>query len=190
MSQIYKPNAGGGGGGGVTEVDTQSGNAVPSAGVLLLNGYDTTENNVFGIETKGNTNGGNPPGTGATNETDVYLTNRFHGSATSTGVTPVTLMTCPMPLNSGVYQFIVIIVGHDTTNSLGTSTVDTITFRTTAGASVLISGGDYVTQEDPAFVGTISYNSVLTPGVLTIQVSGPALTNINWSGHGTYTVVN
>lgn len=105
MSQIYKNSSGGGGGGSVTQVNTQSGNATPSAGILLLNAYDTTENNDNGIETKGGTAGGDPPGTGATNETDVYLTNRQTGTVTTVGAVSSTIITFPLGATPGTYQF-------------------------------------------------------------------------------------
>jgi hypothetical protein len=190
MSQFFVNSSSGGGGSGVTEIDTQSGNATPSSGVIILNAYDTTENNVFGIETKGNTNGGNPPGTGASNETDVYLTNRFHGSATTTDATQTTISTCPMTLRPAVYQFILNLCVYDATNDIGASSVSTVTFRAVnpIGSPVSLAPNDFIIQGDAAFGGSVDLQGTST--AFNVRVTGVAATTMRWTCHGTYTVVS
>lgn len=193
MSNAYLfNNSGGGGGGDVDQINTQSGNAIPSGGVIILNAYDTTENNAYGIETKGNTNGGNPPGTGAANETDVYLTNRFHGSATTTDATPTTIATCPMTTNPAVFQFITSIVAYDVTDNVGLSVVGTVSFRTTGGVPVLLTVDDVILQVDSGSAldtgSAINLNGTST--AFQVIVTGIVGKTIKWLCHGTYTVVS
>jgi hypothetical protein len=192
MSQAGQAGGGGGGGSSVNQINTQSGNATPISDVIILNGYDTTENNVFGIETKGNTNGGNPPGTGTTNETDVYLTNRFHGSGTTTDATPTTISTCPMTTNPATFQFVVNLVAYDVTDNSSLATVATLSFRTTGGVPVLLSNDDFVTQEDAAgaFPAATAINFNGSSTQFSVIVTGVAGKTIKWLCHGTYTVVS
>ncbi len=190
MSQAGSLSAGGGGGGTIIEIDTQLGNATPTAGVILLKGFDSTEDNVFGITTKGNTSGGNPPGTGSTNETDVYLTNRFHGSVTTSNATPTTVATCPMNVYPAVYQFTVNLCAYDVTNNLGASSVSVVTFRTVVGPSapVVLGPDDFIIESDGAFVGTVTISGTST--AMNVVATGVAATTIKWKCFGIYEVVS
>lgn len=200
MSQIYKNSSSGGGGSSINEIDTQSGNATPIANIILFNAYDTTENNLYGIETKGNTNGGNPPGTGAGNETDVYLTNRFHsqtspgvaGSVTTTDATPTTIATCPMPLFPAVYQFIVNLVAYDVTDNSGGSVVGTVSFLTNGGPPDVLGPDDFIIQQSSGgtFPAATAVTLQGTATTFNVIVRGVAATTIRWLCHGTYTVVS
>lgn len=192
MSQFYVQSSSGGGGGDVTQVNTQSGNAVPSAGVLLLNAYDTTENNVYGIETKGNTDGGNPPGTGVSNEQDVYLTNRFHGSITTTDDTTTILATCPMTLSPGTYQFVVHIVIYNVTDNQSESDIAHVAYQTNGGTPVVLEPPDFVILTDPAnpFLPTANVDFQGAPNIFRVRVTGAVGKTVKWLCHGTYTVVS
>jgi len=188
LSQIYKNNGGGGGGGSVSQVNTQSGNAVPAAGILLFNGYDTTENNIFGIETKGGTNAGNPPGTGATNEEDVYLTNRFHGTLTTVDNASHTISTLPITITNGVTRIKVIVVGYNTTGNIAATTEINASYRQTAGSNTLLPNNYFDIQEDLTFVGSV-FTVGTTPGSILVTVAGQAANTINWVCIGTYVQV-
>jgi len=183
-------SSGGGGGSSITEIDTQLGNATPIAGVILLKGFDSTEDNAFGITTKGNTNGGNPPGTGASNETDVYLTNRFHGSVTTSNATPTIVATCPMNIYPAVYQFIVYLCVYDATNNLGGSSVSTVSFRTVVGPGIPVDlpSDDFIIESDLAFTGSVSISGTST--AMNVVVTGVAATTMRWKCYGTYEVVS
>lgn len=189
MSQFFV-NSGGGGGGNVNQVNTQSGNAIPINGILNFNGYDSTENNIFGITTKGNTDAGNPPGSGTGNEEDVYLTNRYHGSATTTDATPTTIATCPMTLRPAVYQFTVNLCLYDATNDEGASSVSVVTFRAVSpiGVPINLTPDDFIIQQDPGSLGSVDLQATSTE--FRVIVTGAAATTIRWTCHGTYQVVN
>lgn len=185
MSQAGSTSGGSAGPTVPTQFNTQSGNAIPAGNILIVNAYDTTENNTAGIETKGNTNGGNPPGTGSGNEVDVYLTNRFHGSATTTNATPTTIATCPMSTNPATFMFRVWVTAYDSTNNASFSTITTLTFRTTGGVPVLMTDQDFVTQQDTTFGGTlVDLNGSSTQ--LSVIVTGASATTIKWVCHGEY----
>lgn len=187
MSQIFKTTTGGGGGSSINEIDTQNGNATPIANVIILDGFDSTINNVNGISTRGGV-----VGTGVQNEVDVLLTNRFHGSGTTTDATPTTIATCPMSTNPAVFRFTIELCAYDVTDNAGLTTISSLSFRTTGGVPVLLTPEDNVTQEDPGALfpaGTsINFNGSST--TFSVIVTGVAATTIKWLCHGTYTVVS
>lgn len=186
MSQFFVNSGSGGGGGNVDQVNTQSGNAIPINGILSFNAYDTTENNIFGIETKGNTNAGNPPGTGTGNEEDVYLTNRFHGvNSYSDGATHI-LATLPVTITNGTIRIECVVCAYDVTANLSSSLRFDATFRVSAGVNTGMPTFDIIIQEDAAFTyGTANLNAA-TPGQITMDVSGQNGNTIKWSCVGTY----
>lgn len=188
MSQFFvNTGSGGGGGSSINEIDTQNGNATPLANIVILDGFDSTTNNVNGISTRGGV-----VGTGVQNEVDVLLTNRFHGSGTTTDATPTTIATCPMTTNPATFQFIVNLVAYDVTDNSSLATVGTLTFRTTGGVPVLLGPDDFVTQEDAAAAfpaaTVINFNGSSTQ--FSVIVTGVAGKTIKWLCHGTYTVVS
>jgi len=69
-----------------TQFNTQNGIATPSGNILIVNGFDSIENNNNGIITKGGVDG-----TGTVNEVDVVLTNRIVLTTTTADATPTTL---------------------------------------------------------------------------------------------------
>ncbi len=167
---------------------TQDGTAVPALNQLIINAYDTTENNANGIETKGGVNAGDPPGTGATNEVDVYLTNRFSGSVITTDATPTIICICPAALFPAVYSYVVTTAILNITDSLGASQTATVAFRkTSAATAVVLNTTDFLTLEDPAIVAGIDYTQT---NALTVRVTGVAGKTIHWTTVGTYIVAS
>jgi hypothetical protein len=163
----------------VTDVNSP---AIPIANVLNVFGRDITTNNVFGIQTDGSS---------GSNVLTVQLTNRFHGSITTTDATPTILASCPMVTNPAVFNFIVNVVGYDLTNNAGISVVATLTFRTTGGVPVILSPDDFITQQDVTFAGgggSIIFTG--TAAAMNVVVTGALATTIDWFAHGTYTVVS
>lgn len=74
-----------------TSFVTQNGTAVPAANILLVNGFDSSQNNDNGIITKGGV-----VGTGTANELDVVLTNRVTATVSTTDATLTTILTFPL----------------------------------------------------------------------------------------------
>lgn len=163
----------------VTDVNSP---AIPIANVLDVFGRDTTNNDVYGIQTDGSS---------GSNILTIQLTNRFHGSVTTTNATPTTLVSCPMVTNPAVFNFVVNVVGYDSTNNAGFSVVATVTFRSTGGVPVNLAPDDFIIQEDATFSGgggSVIFNGSSTS--MSVVVTGAAATTIDWFAHGTYTVVN
>ena len=173
-----------------TSFTTQSGTAVPAANILLVNAYDVIENNVNGIETKGGVAGGDPPGTGATNEVDIYLTNRITGSATTTdAVTQTILYAFNLGTTPATYLFDIKIIAYNITDALSAGYQLYKVVRTTGAVAIDITAQPGIIGEEGAMSGAVaaSFFNLNTSGV---QVFGIAGKTINWSVLTTYTVVS
>lgn len=182
MSQIYKPLTSSGPipGNIVTQVNTQDGNAVPTANILLLNAYDTTQNNDNGIETKGGVNGGDPPGTGSTNETDVYLTNRTTGTVTTTDDTLTTIITFPLGGVSGTFYFYGNVQAFNASNPASGAYSYSGGFRTNGLTATELGTELHDEFEDPILVNSDIFITASGNNVL-LQVQGIPATSINWN---------
>ena len=170
-----------------TTFQTQDGNAVPLANILIVNAFDSVENNVNGIVTKGGVAGGNPPGTGATNETDVYLTNRLQGTASTVGAVTTTIITFS-PTVIGTYSIEARVASYNTTSSLGAGYSMFSAIRFDGANCVLCGTPDRIVNEEGAMSAanctvTVSGGNILISGV------GYAAQTINWSAVGLYTFV-
>lgn len=81
-----------------TDFVTQNGTAVPALNILIVNGFDSTENNDNGILTKGGV-----VGTGTSNEVDIVITNRQTGTLTTADATPTLGLTFALAATPGTY---------------------------------------------------------------------------------------
>lgn len=189
MSQIYKaaasiaplpPSV-------PTSFNTQDGNAVPSGNILLVNAYDSTENNVNGITTKGGAAAGDPPGTGASNEMDIYITNRLQGTTTTVGATTSPMITFT-PTAVGTYAIEVRIAAYNTTSAIGAGYSLFGTARFDGVNSNLCGTPDRIVNEEGAMS---SANSTITVSGADILINGVGYVGqtINWSGVALYTYV-
>jgi hypothetical protein len=169
-----------------TSFQTQDGTAIPLANVLIVNAYDTTQNNDNGIETKGNTNGGDPPGTGAANEVDVYLTNRISVTATTSdggGQTKtVTLMT---PTNATAVEFGASIIGYDSANNEAAGGSQEGIARKSAGLVVVVGTNDSLDESDSA-LDSADWDVIASGADLSIRFVGVAGRTIVWRCTFTY----
>ena len=170
-----------------TSFNTQNGNAVPSGNILLVNAYDSTENNVNGITTKGGAASGDPPGTGASNEMDVYLTNRVQGAVTTVGAVTSAIITFT-PTVIGTYAIEIRVAAYNTTSTLGAGYSIFGTARFDGVNSNLCGTADRIVNEEGAMSSanctfTVSGANILINGV------GYAAQTINWSAVGLYTYV-
>lgn len=170
-----------------TSFNTQDGNAVPSANILLVNAYDSTEDNLNGITTKGGVAAGDPPGTGASNEMDIYLTNRLQGTVTTVGAVTSPIITFT-PTVIGTYAIEVRIAAYNTTSTLGAGYSLFGSARFDGVNSNLCGTVDKIVNEEGAMSSanvtmTVSGADILINGV------GYAAQTINWSAVALYTFV-
>lgn len=186
MSQIYKASVS-----GMpsvpTSFQTQSGTAVPLANILILNAYDTTENNANGIETKGGAAGGDPPGTGSANEVDVYLTNRVTGSTTTVGAVNGTIWTFT-PTVVGTYAFESRVSAYNTTSVLGAGYSVFGSFRFDGVNSNSCGTPDVIDNEEGA-MSSCDVTMVASGANIILQSTGYGGQTINWTGVSLYTFV-
>lgn len=168
-----------------TSFQTDSGTSVPLANIEIFHGYDSQENNPFGITVKGGTSAGNPPGSGVSNEVDYYLTNRLHGSVNTT-VAPstATLITFNTPLTVGCYKLTIEIAARNVTTVTsgagylleGTVVANGLGNLLTVGTPVRIMNGD-------ATVFDVNLVDVIISGAnIHVDVTGVAGNSINWVG--------
>lgn len=165
-----------------TSFVTQDGTAVPAANILIVNGTDSTENNVNGIITKGGV-----AGTGTANEVDVVITNRVQGSVTTIGATTGTLITF-IPTVVGVYSFDFRIAAYNTTSLLGSGASVFGAIRFDGANSNICDLFDEISNDE----GTMSNIDITVSVVgasLLLQGTGYLGQTINWSAVGLYTFV-
>lgn len=184
MSQIFKPLTSGG---PVppnipTSFVTQNGTAVPAANILIVNGFDSTENNDNGIITKGGV-----VGTGTANEVDVVITNRLQGIATTVGAATSTIITFT-PTVVGTYTIEFRIAAFNTTSILGAGYSLFGAVRFDGVNSTVCDTFDETVNEE----GTMSNLdiSVTTSGAnVLLNGTGYLAQTVNWGSVGLYTFV-
>lgn len=189
MSQIFKASSSSPPPPSVpTNFVAQTGTAVPALNILLVNAYDSSEDNANGIVTKGGVSAGDPPGSGATNELDIYLTNRLQGTGTTVGATTADLVTFALGASPGAYlfNFTVAVFNAATPASAGYETYTTI--RTTGAAASIIDDTDSIVHEEAALI-TTNAEMVISGNNAIFRVTGVVGLTINWAVVGTYVKV-
>lgn len=144
-----------------TSYTTNNGTAVPALNVLDIRGIDNTTAFINPNTNIGNNN--NPSGiiviggaaqTGASNRVDVQLSNRIHGSGTTTdGTNPVILYTFSLGSVPGTYLFESYITAYDQTDALGAAFVTFAAVRTNGVGAVLIGSNSPLISEEGALSG-------------------------------------
>lgn len=165
-----------------TSFVTQNGTAVPAANILIVNGIDSTENNVNGIISKGGV-----VGTGTSNEVDLVLTNRIQGTTSTVGVTTTPIITFT-PTVIGTYAIECRVAAYNITSSLGAGYSVFVAIRFDGANSNLTGVADIIVNEEGTMTNakvtaTVSGANILINGV------GYAAQTINWSAVGLYTFV-
>lgn len=187
MSQIYKavtasslpPSV-------PTSFTTQNGTAVPAANILIINGFDSIENNDNGIISKGGV-----VGTGTSNEVDIVLTNRLQGTGNTTGVgvTTVDLITFSLLLIPATFVIDANICAFNASTPAGAGYSIFGTARTTGGAASLVGTPDKINNEDAVMTGA-AVDYVVSGNNLIIRGTGVNGLSINWSAVATYVMVS
>lgn len=189
MSQIYKISSSSGPVPPTvpTEFVTQDGNAVPAANILIVDAFDTSENNNNGIETKGGAAAGDPPGSGASNEVSIYLTNRITGAVTTTNATPTTLASFSLGATPAVFTFDIQIACFNATAVNGDGYFISGSARTNGTTAVLCGSPDKIVNEEVA--DTADANMIVSGNNVVIQAVGIAAVTHRWRVVATYVQV-
>lgn len=183
MSQIYKSAASGPVPPAVpTSFVTQNGTAVPAANILLVDGFDSTENNNNGIITKGGV-----AGTGTANEVDIVITNRLQGTGTTIGAVTADIVTFS-PTIIGTYAIEFRIAAFNTTSTLGSGSSVFGAIRYNGAAVTICDIFDEINNDEGGMSAT-DIAVVASGGSAILRVTGYALQTINWSAVGLYTFV-
>lgn len=167
-----------------TSFVTQNGTAVPAANILIVDAFDSTENNSNGVITKGGV-----VGTGTSNEVDLILTNRITGNAITTdGVTSQTLTSFNLGASPATYLLEIRIIAYNVTDALSAGYTSTSTIRTTGAAASEISANPGIISEEGTMTGVVVQNQISGNSVETI-VTGLAGKTIDWAALTTYIMV-
>lgn len=167
-----------------TSFVTQDGTAVPAANILIVDGFDSSENNDNGIITKGGV-----VGTGTSNEVDIVLTNRITGTVTTTdGVTPQILTTFNLGGTPATYLLEIRIIAYNVTDALSAGYTSTSTIRTTGASATEISANPGIISEETTMTGVVVQNQISGNSVQTL-VTGLSGKTIDWLALTTYIMV-
>ncbi len=167
-----------------TSFVTQDGTAVPAANILIVNGFDSAENNINGIITKGGV-----AGTGTANEVDVIITNRVQGQVTTSDATPTNIITFPAGATPGNYIIDGTVNAYDITDTAGAAYFFTAGIRTTGAATVLI-GSQFSTEFEEAAMVPSDIDVVVSGNNIIVQVVGIVGKTIDWDAIFTYRFVS
>lgn len=165
-----------------TSYQTQNGTATPAANVLIIDGFDSTENNSNGIITKGGV-----VGTGTANEVDIVLTNRIQGSTQTMDASTSPIMSFT-PTVIGTYALEARVAAYNTTSTIGAAYSVFVGVRFDGVNSTLTGIADVIDNEEGAMSAANTTVSV-AGAVVSFNGVGYALQTINWSSVGLYTFV-
>lgn len=167
-----------------TSYVTQNGTAVPLANILIVNGFDSTENNDNGIITKGGV-----VGTGTSNEVDIVITNRITGTATTTdAATPQVLYSFSLGATPGAYLIEVRLVAYNVTDAIAAGYTSFRLTKTDGIIATDVSATPGFISEETTMTGVLAVNSVSGNNLL-LTVNGLAGKTINWLALTTYNKV-
>lgn len=161
----------------VTDVNSP---AVPALNILDVFGNDTTDDNAFGIRTDGSS---------GSNILTIQLTNRVRGTIATNNATPTAIITFPLSVTPGVYEFGGSVAAFDVTDTAGASYSFTSGVRSTGAAAIEI-GTQFTTNFEEAAMATADIDVTTSGNSIVIQVTGIAATLIHWDALFTYRFIS
>lgn len=154
---------------------TQDGTAIPALNVLLVNGFDSSENNDNSIITKGGV-----VGTGTSNEVDVIITNRQTGTITTADATLTTILTFSLGATPGTFYVYGNIQAFASSIPASAAYSFSGGYRTDGASGTELGTEFHDTFQDAALSTTDIFLSASGNNVI-VQVQGIAATNLNWN---------
>jgi hypothetical protein len=188
LSQVYKSLTSGPVPPAVpTSFTTQDGSAVPAANILIVDAFDSREDNTNGITTKGGVDAGDPPGTGLSNELSIYITNRLQGSVTTVGATSGDIITF-VPTVVGTYSLEYRAAAYNTTSVLGAGYSMFGAIRFDGVNSNICDTFDEIVNEEGT-MSNVDIAVVVSGSSVILRSTGYLGQTINWSAVGLYTFI-
>jgi hypothetical protein len=160
---------------------TATGTAIPQANVLNVIGGSNSINNDNGIATQANPN--------MMGNLITLLTNRLFGAQTSSGTTPLNLITFTLTASGpAVYRFAFDITGRDTVSGLGVGYTLDGSARTDGTTATVIAVPFIDHDEDSPFL-LAEIDLIVSGNSVILQVTGIGVETIAYKAVGTYVVV-
>lgn len=154
--------------------------AIPAANNLNVFSRETTDDNLQGIQTTADPN--------LSDNLYVELTNRISGFISTMDAVPTNIVSFPLGATPGVYSFQGSLEAFDTTDVAGAAYTWAAGVRTTGVAGVLI-GTEFKDEFEEAAMSTADFDVQVVGNNLIVQVTGIALTAIDWRALITYRFV-
>lgn len=153
-----------------TTFQTDNGNAVPAANIIIFVTNDTVQNFDNGI-----TN------TGSGNTVTHFITNRATGTVTTADATLTTIITFPLTGSAGTYYVYGNVQAFNASGPASGAYSYSGGYRTDGATTATELGIEFHDEfEDPTLVSSDIFLNVSGNNVL-LQVQGVAATSINWN---------
>lgn len=154
--------------------------AVPASNNINLFSRETSDNNLNGIQTTADPNGGDT--------IYVELTNRLFGAVSTNDATPTTIITFPLGADPATFTLDGFISAFEGATPAGASYFFTAGVRTD-GATATAIGVEFTSEFEEAALNASDVDVGVSGNNLIVTVTGIAATAIDWLSQCTYSRV-